>query len=104
MNKKLYLLLFFAVLSVAKVAAQTTIDVDFNGLGFLDNREYKDFVARSRTYSGTRIAFDAGLNIDSANSFVAGANGLHEFGGVPFFVQVDPVIYYHLYSRKGQRS
>ena len=60
--------------------AQTTLDVNFNGLGFMDNREYKDFVARSRTYSGTRTALDFGLNIDSLNHFVVGVNAIHEFG------------------------
>ena len=67
--KKIYLTLLLAV--IAGSAWAQTIDVDASGLGFLDNREYKDFVARSRTYSGARVAFDVGINIDSANSFVA---------------------------------
>ena len=61
MIKKLYLILLFFFISATKLLAQTTLDVDFSGLGFLDNREYKDFVARSRTYSGTRTAIDFGL-------------------------------------------
>lgn len=100
--KKFYFTLLLLITSAA--AWSQTVDVDASGLGFLDNREYKDFVARSRTYSGTRIAFDAGINIDSANSFVAGANGLHEFGGVPFFVQVDPVVYYRLYNHNARHN
>jgi hypothetical protein len=95
MNKKLYLILFFAVVSVAKVAAQTTLDVNFNGLGFLDNREYKDFVPRSRTYSGMRTELDLGLNVDSMNHFVVGANAIHEFGAQPYFLTVNPVAYYN---------
>jgi len=94
MHKKLYLALFLSLFSCAAAMAQTTLDVDFSGLGFLDNREYKDFVARSRTYSGTRIAPDLGLNIDSMNHFVVGFNAIHEFGAQPFFLTVDPVAYY----------
>ena len=62
---------------------QTTLDFDFSGLGFLDNREYKDFVARSRTYSGTRTALDLGLNLDSLNHFIVGVDAIHEFGAKP---------------------
>src|ERR1700712_458652 len=94
MNKKLYLLVLISLFSCATAIAQTSLDVDFSGLGFLDNREYKDFVARSRTYSGMRTALDFGLNIDSLNSFVVGANAIHEFGAQPFFLTVDPIAYY----------
>src|ERR1700753_2182330 len=100
--KKLYITLLFLISGAAAWAQ--TVDVDASGLGFLDNREYKDFVARSRTYSGTRVAFNVCINIDSANSFVAGANALHEFGAAPFFGQVDPVIYYRMYKVKGKRN
>lgn len=71
-----------------------TLDLNFNGLSFLDNREYKEFVGRSRTYSGTRIALDIGVNLDSLNSFRVGINSLHEFGAKPFFIKTDPTIYY----------
>jgi len=74
--------------------------VNFNGLGFLDNREYKDFVARSRTYSGTRIAPDIGFNIDSMNHFVVGVSAIHEFGAQPFFLTVDPIAYYKFNGKK----
>ena len=94
MDKKLYLIIFLSLFSCAAAMAQTTLDFNFNGLGFMDNREYKDFVSRSRTYSGTRVALDFGLNIDSLHHFVVGANALHEFGAEPFFKTVDPVAYY----------
>jgi hypothetical protein len=94
MTKKFYLIALFSLFSSAIAVAQTTLDVNFNGLGFLDNREYKDFIARSRTYSGTRTALDFGLNIDSLNSFVVGANAIHEFGAKQYFLKVDPVAYY----------
>src|ERR1700761_4512369 len=94
MNKKLYLIALFSFFTSFAAIAQTTLDVDFNGLGFLDNREYKDFVARSRTYSGTRTALDFGLNVDSLNSFVVGANAIHEFGAQPYFLTVNPIAYY----------
>lgn len=94
MTKKLYFTLFIFLFTGFAAVAQTTLDVDFSGLGFLDNREYKDFVARSRTYSGTRIAPDLGLNIDSMNHFVVGVNAIHEFGAQPFFLKADPVAYY----------
>ena len=71
-----------------------TVDVHFNGFGFLDNREYKAFIPRSRTYSGTRTQLDFGLNLDSVNHFIVGANAIHEFGAQPFFVKVNPVAYY----------
>jgi hypothetical protein len=94
MIKKLYLLFFFTFLTGAVAVAQTTMDVDFSGLGFLDNREYKDFVARSRTYSGMRTALDFGLNIDSMNHFVVGTNAIHEFGAQPYFLNANPIAYY----------
>jgi hypothetical protein len=94
MAKKVYLVTFISLLISTVSIAQTTLDVNFNGLGFMDNREYKDFVARSRTYSGTRTALDFGLNIDSLNHFVVGANAIHEFGAIPYFLKADPVAYY----------
>src|ERR1700759_3344987 len=102
MNKKLYLIALFSFFTSFAAIAQTTLDVDFNGLGFLDNREYKDFVARSRTYSGTRTALDFGLNIDSLNHFIVGVNAIHEFGAIPFYLKVNPVAYYKYKSAKWQ--
>ncbi|MBS1530339.1 MAG: hypothetical protein JSU01_08525 [Bacteroidetes bacterium] len=99
MTKKLSLFIVISLLSCTATVAQTTVDIDFSGLGFLDNREYKDFVARSRTYSGTRIAPDIGLNVDSMNHFVVGVNAIHEFGAQPFFLAVDPVAYYKFTGR-----
>src|SRR6201996_6250769 len=104
MNKKLYLIALFSFFTSFAAIAQTTLDVDFNGLGFLDNREYKDFVARSRTYSGTRTALDFGLNVDSLNSFVVGANAIHEFGAIPYFLKVDPVAYYKFNNKNWRFS
>lgn len=98
MMKRIYpilILLFFA----GKTLTAQTLDVHFNGLGFLDNHEYKEFVNRSRTYSGTRLDLDFGLNVDSVNRFVVGANALHEFGAHPFFGKVDPVAYYQYHSQ-----
>ena len=92
MNKKFYLLAILLLTSLGSIAQ--TLDVHFNGLGFLDNREYKAFVPRSRTYSGTRTQLDFGLNLDSLNHFVVGVNGIHEFGAQPFFLKVNPVAYY----------
>ncbi|WP_214072277.1 hypothetical protein [Mucilaginibacter sp. dw_454] len=94
MSKKLYLFIFVSIISSTAALAQQSLDVNFNGLGFLDNREYKAFVPRSRTYSGTRTTLDFGLNLDSLNHFIVGANALHEFGAQPFFGQVDPIAYY----------
>jgi hypothetical protein len=92
MFKKVYLLLLLFVLIAADGMAQS-LDINFNGLGFLDNREYKAFIPRSRTYSGTRLALDLGLNLDSVNRFVVGVNGIHEFGAKPYFLKADPVYY-----------
>src|SRR3954471_17494928 len=102
MTKKLYLLILFSLFTSAVAIAQTTLDVNFSGLGFLDNREYKDFVARARTYSGTRTALDFGLNIDSLNHFVVGVNAIHEFGAIPFYLKVNPIAYYKFRSAKWQ--
>src|ERR1700712_1912462 len=99
MNRKFYLLFFISLFTSALAMAQTTLDVNFSGLGFLDNREYKDFVARSRTYSGTRTALDFGLNIDSLNSFVVGVNTIHEFGAIPYFLKEDPIAYYRFKNK-----
>ena len=88
MFKKLYLLIFISTLTTASALAQQTVDINFNGLSYLDNREYKAFVPRSRTYSGTRTTLDFGLNLDSLNHFIVGVNALHEFGAIPFFGNV----------------
>src|ERR1700744_3929493 len=97
--KKLYFTILISIITGTAALAQS-VDMDFSGLGFLDNREYKDFVARSRTYSGMRTAFDVGINIDSLNHFVVGANGIHEFGAVPFFLKVNPTAYYKFDNKK----
>ena len=98
MIKRLYFIIFVFAITTTSVLAQS-VDVHFNGLGFMDNREYKDFVERSRTYSGTRVALDFGLNLDSLNHFVVGVNGIHEFGAMPFFLNVVPVFYYKYESK-----
>jgi len=101
MTKKLCVTILISIFTGTAALAQS-IDVNFNGLGFLDNREYKDFVARSRTYSGTRTALDFGLNIDSLNHFVVGVNAIHEFGAIPFYLKVNPIAYYKFKSSKWQ--
>lgn len=93
MNKKIYLLILISTIT-SRFAIAQTVDAHFNGSVFFDNREYKEFPARSRTYSGTRLAVDVGLNLDSLNHFIVGVNALHEFGGNPFFRRVNPVAYY----------
>jgi len=94
MNKKLYLIVFFVFLFAGEAFAQTGLDVHFNGFGFLDDHEYEGLIPLRKTISGTRTAIDFGLNPDSLNHFVVGANAMHEFGGQPFFLQVNPVAYY----------
>jgi hypothetical protein len=76
-----------------------TLDIHFNGFAFLDDHEYDALIPLRKTISGTRTEFDLGLNVDSLNHFVFGTNALHEFGGVPYFVRVDPVIYYSYTSK-----
>ncbi|MDB5006834.1 MAG: hypothetical protein JWQ84_189 [Mucilaginibacter sp.] len=98
MIKKIYFTILISVITTAAALAQT-VDINFNGLGFLDNREYKDFIPRSRTYSGTRTALDFGINIDSLNHFVVGVNAMHEFGAIPFYIKVDPIAYYKFESK-----
>jgi hypothetical protein len=100
MTKKFYLITLFTVLTSAAAFAQDSLDVHFNALGFLDNREYKAFIPRSRTYSGTRTELDFGLHIDTANAFIVGTNAIHEFGAVPYFLTAVPVAYYHYESPK----
>lgn len=101
MIKKIYLIIAFCVLTFSSAMAQS-VDVHFNALGFLDNHEYKEFIDRSHTYSGTRTALDFGLKLDSVNSFVVGVNALHEFGARTFFGKVDPVAYYQYKSNNWQ--
>ncbi len=79
-----------------------SLDINFNGAGFMDNREYKAFAKRSYTIFGTRLALDIGLNADSVNSFRVGANGIHELGARPYFLKVDPVIYYQYQQKNWQ--
>jgi len=99
MFKKLYLLVILFVLTTAAAFAQDSLDVHFNGLGWLDNREYKAFIPRSRTYSGTRTELDLGLHIDSSNTFIVGTNAIHEFGAIPYFLNAVPIAYYHFQSK-----
>jgi hypothetical protein len=104
MNTK-FIYLFCSVLLLttgvfAQEEKQGSLDVHFNALGFMDNREYSAFVPRSRTYSGTRTTLDFGINLDSLNHFVFGANAIHEFGAKPYFFKVDPVAYYNYESNK----
>ncbi|RYY35782.1 MAG: hypothetical protein EOP46_08815 [Sphingobacteriaceae bacterium] len=98
MLKKVYLLLLACTLFGSATFAQS-LDINFNALGFLDNREYKAFIPRSRTYGGTRLALDLGLKLDSVNRFIVGVNGIHEFGAKPYFLKVDPVAYYNYESK-----
>lgn len=98
MTKKIYLILLISLFSSALTFAQGSLDIHFNGMGFMDNREYKDYVSRSNTYSGTRVALDLGLNLDSNNRFVFGVNALHEFGAKPF-LKADPIAYYNYHSK-----
>src|ERR1700761_2969996 len=100
MHKKLYLLLFILALSTTAALAQDSLDVHFNALGWLDNREYKAFIPRSRTYSGTRTELDLGLHVDSGNMFIIGTNAIHEFGAQPYFLNAVPIAYYHYKSKK----
>jgi hypothetical protein len=76
------------------VGAVHTFDIHFKGFAFLDDHEYDALIPLRKTISGTRTAIDVGLNIDSSNHFVVGTNALHEFGGGPYFVQLDPVAYF----------
>jgi hypothetical protein len=99
MIKKFYFIILISLITSTAALAQS-LDIHFNGLGFMDNREYKDFVARSRTYSGTRIALDLGLNLDSLNHFIVGVDGIHEFGAKPYFLKVNPIAYYKYESSK----
>lgn len=99
MLKKIYLFIAVSIFTTTVAMAQQSLDINFSGLGFLDNREYKTFIPRSRTYSGTRTALDFGLNLDSLHHFVVGVNALHEFGAKPFFTQVDPIAYYKYESK-----
>jgi hypothetical protein len=99
MIKKFYVIILISLITSTASLAQS-LDIHFNGLGFMDNREYKDFVARSRTYSGTRIALDLGLNLDSLNHFIVGVDGIHEFGAKPYFLKVNPIAYYKYESSK----
>ncbi|SHN07888.1 hypothetical protein [Mucilaginibacter sp. OK098] len=99
MIKKVHLIILISLITSTAALAQS-LDIHFNGLGFLDNREYKDFVARSRTYSGTRTAFDLGLNLDSLNHFIVGVDAIHEFGAKPYFLKVNPIAYYKYESSK----
>jgi hypothetical protein len=114
MIKKRYFLLFIALISGTAVLAQqktnladttgvaatgtvyktSTFDIHFNGFAFLDDHEFDALIPLRKTISGTRTEIDLGLNVDSLNHFVVGTNALHEFGGIPYFVQVNPVAYY----------
>jgi hypothetical protein len=74
-------------------------DIHFNGYAFLDDHEYDALVPLRKTISGTRTEIDLGYHVDSLNQFVVGVNPLHEFGGVPFFVQVVPIAYYQFQNK-----
>ncbi|HAL83812.1 MAG TPA: hypothetical protein DCO83_17530 [Mucilaginibacter sp.] len=116
MIKRLYLIILVSLITVSVTFAQqqkttitdtthlisgpgktnttNTIDIHFNGFAFLDDHEYDALIPLRKTISGTRTEIDLGYNVDSLNHFVVGVNPLHEFGGVPYFVMVNPVAYY----------
>jgi len=115
MVKKVYLIIFVSLIAFSATFAQqktilpdtnqskpasnktndvNTLDIHFNGFAFLDDHEYDALIPLRKTISGTRTEIDLGYNADSLNHFVVGVNPLHEFGGVPFYVQVNPVAYY----------
>ena len=98
MNRLSWLILLLLLLKTASSFSQT-VDINFNGFQFIDNREYKAFVPRSNTYFGTRVALDVGLNVDSINHFRIGVNGIHEFGARPFFLKINPIIYYNYINK-----
>ncbi len=103
MNTTLRSFCFFVLMLLlsVKICVAQNLDIHFNGYGFFDNREYRAFEPRSRTYSGARAALDLGVNLDSVNYFRFGLNGIHEFGEKPFFSKADPVIYYSFTGKKG---
>jgi len=117
MIRKIYLALLVSLIATSAVLAQgqagihltdtslikpasgtangyNTIDIHFNGFAFLDDHEYDALIPLRKTISGTRTEIDMGYNVDTLNHFVVGVNPLHEFGGIPFYVQVNPVAYY----------
>ncbi len=115
MIKKIYLIVLASIIAVSTASAQqktnssdttrlmrtshiadktNTLDIHFNGFAFLDDHEYDALIPLRKTISGTRTEIDLGLNVDSLNHFVVGSNALHEFGGKPYFLRVDPVAYY----------
>lgn len=71
-----------------------SLDIHFNGFAFLDDHEYDALIPLRKTISGTRTELDLGYNLDSDNHFIVGTNALHEFGGKPYFLTLDPVAYY----------
>jgi hypothetical protein len=79
---------------------QRSLDIHFNGFAFIDDHEYDALIPLRKTISGTRTAIDIGYNLDSLNHFVIGTNALHELGGVPYFVQVNPVAYYSFHNKE----
>lgn len=94
MIKKCTLLAFICLCLSTGISAQIVTDFHFNGFAFLDDHEYEALIPLRKTISGTRTEFDFGFHPDSLNNFVVGVNPLHEFGGVPFYVEVNPVAYY----------
>jgi hypothetical protein len=115
MIKKIYFIIVVSLIAVPAALAQqktnksdtirlvtapsntnksNSLDIHFNGFAFLDDHEYDALIPLRKTISGTRTAIDMGLNVDSTNHFVVGTNALHEFGGKPYFLKVDPVAYY----------
>ena len=84
----------------AAASNQSSLDIHFNGFAFLDDHEYDALIPLRKTISGTRTAIDIGYNLDSLNHFIVGTNALHEFGGVPYFVQINPVAYYSFQNKE----
>ncbi|MBV8389678.1 MAG: hypothetical protein JO080_07760 [Mucilaginibacter sp.] len=116
MIKKIYLIVFVSLITISASFGQqkkntadtirlksnsntTSFDIHFNGFVFLDDHEYDALIPIRKTISGTRTALDVGFNADSLNHFVVGVNGLHEFGGKPYFLKVDPVAYYNFTNK-----
>ena len=71
--------------------------VHFEGIG--DNREFFSRKAHSQTILGSRLALEAGTNLDG-HRFKIGFSELYEFGSSLDYHQPKLTLYYHYHDKQ----
>jgi hypothetical protein len=89
----LFLMMIIMITPIAGQEMEWAVGFD----GFLDNREYENFVKHSQTIFGARTWLELGGNVDQIHRLRAGLNYMYEFGSTYNAIKPSPVLYYQLH-------